>query len=276
MIHRRPWFLAAGMLLAFGLVPMAQAQKQQDADQEEEKEPEVTLTDREAKEQVDKILKVIKEYKREEFPVLEIHFKKQQIQELGKLVHPYTAKKLRELFLKEKHPELQGLAAETLGKMRFERIKNTKFFLSVLDRYKGDDELFIAGCLRGLGHLGVEKAYEEIPRYFSHSSDTVYMAAVFAAGELGNNDAIRTLVEMYHMNAGTKGVSVRVDTGAAGSADQMAAQRAGKSQQKKKRKNRQSALAAIRQALKALTGEDLKTAEEADAWFAANKERLDL
>ncbi len=275
MMNRLSWILGAWLLFGAALTPSVLAQDKKD-EADEKKEPEVTLTDREAKAEVDKILKAIKTYKREEFPVLEIHYKKQQMQELGKLVHPYTAKKLRDLFLKEKHPELRGLAAETLGKMGFERQKNTAFFLNVLDRYKGDDELFIAGCLRGIGYLGLPQAYEEVPRYYSHSSDKVFMAAVFAAGELGNKDAIRTLIEMYHMNAGTKGVSVRVDTNTAGSGDQMAAQRAGKSMQKKKRKNRQSAMAATRKALKKLTGEDFPTAEDADTWFAANKEKLDL
>ncbi|MEQ8768360.1 MAG: HEAT repeat domain-containing protein [Planctomycetota bacterium] len=259
--------------LWLGLAPFAVAQKDKE---EESDEPEVTLSDKEAKEKVDTIMKSIQGYKRDDFPVLELHFKKGKVQELGELVHPYTAKTLRDMFLKEKDPELRGLAAETLGKMRFDRKKNTAFFMQVLKKYKGDDDLFIAGCLRGIGHLGVIEAYEILPKYYGHASDRVFSAAVFAAGELGDKKAIRTLIEMYHMNAGTKGVSVRVDTGTAGPGDQMAAQRAGKSMQKKKRNDRQGAMAAIRKALKSLTGEDFQKAEEADAWFAENKERLDL
>lgn len=207
-------------------------------------------------------------------PAIEEFEKKKEIQRLARYDHRLIVKQLTKL-LRDKNYAYRIEAATGLRRLKSDPDEATRGLSRVLDPSESNGA-FLAAVIRALGTFKHRPSLDKIIRCLDHKSDAVFMASVWAQGEIGSLKAIKFLQVAFETNflPPGKGVNVRVDTGAAGNADRAAAAAKGKSRQKKRRPNRDKVLEELRLALKKLTGEDFEKPEELKPWIEANKKRI--
>ncbi len=207
-------------------------------------------------------------------PAIEEHEKRQEIRRLGKYDHELIVKRMS-LLLREKIKTYRLEAAKALGRLKSSPKTATRGLSKVLS-VKEEDGPFLAAVIRALGFHRHRKSLDIIGKCLDHPSDEVFMASIWAMGEIRNLTSTKVLLPVFELNImdRAKGVNVRVDTGAAGNGDRAAAAAKGKSRQKKRRPNQQKILEEIRSALEKMTGERLEKPENLREWMDVNKKKI--
>ena len=216
----------------------------------------------------------------------------------GMYMHKDVLKRLKKIWLKEKNVELQAAAAEGLGNQLPHAKLALRALLDGIDKYEEygsrndpqeeEDELqnelearALANAVRGLGKLDVKldkKSWKMIRGLIDHPHDQVAIAMLEycgAAQEWRALDVILPWFEFYPDGYSWSGGSVKVDTGAAGNKDAKAAK--AKFHAKyggRAKKSRPAAHAAMRKALKDITGKEFEKPEDLKAWMKENKQLL--
>ncbi|MEW6747092.1 MAG: HEAT repeat domain-containing protein [Planctomycetota bacterium] len=228
------------------------------------------------KKEVDDLVKKASTYQREEFPALEKEWRRRFTRQLGDYPHPYTVKALQSLATTAQEPTIRAAAMEALGDMKFDAKKVATFLASRIAKEWKEPEVLIA-LAGAVGELGDHSQYEKLEELFDHSDDGVLCAAIAMFGTLKEIRALPTLQQLFQINAprDTQGVSVRVDTGAPGNKDQMAAARKGKSMQRRARVvRREGAELALKKALEQITGVKFEAPSELNKWMNEHEAEL--
>jgi hypothetical protein len=135
--------------------------------------------------------------------------------------------------------------------------------------------------------VGYRGAWKTLVTLLHHEDQVVVRWALSALGELKEvraTDAVLDLIKELKIEEGVKwdGVEVNVDTGAAGSADQNAAEAAGRAALAANKAKGRSAARKMRSlgsilydVLKDLTGQQFRSGTEAREWVAKHEADLD-
>ena len=215
----------------------------------------------------------------------------------GMHMHGDVLKRLSKIYLKEKNPELQALAAEGLGNQFHDPRKAAKYLMQGLDVYakyasredpEGEEaaqqELeatVLANSLIALGKLNVKpdkNGWKLVKDFIDHAHDDVVIAMLNWCGATKEWRALPVILEWFNFypdGYSWSGGSVKVDTGAAGGADAAAAKAKYASKYGgRARKARPKAHAAMRKALQDITGLEFQKPEELKDWMKENKALL--
>lgn len=212
----------------------------------------------------------------------------------GLHMHKDVIKRLAKIYLKEKNLELKGLAAEGLGNQLHDPKKASKVLMQGIDAYakfasrdepEGEEEVqqeleatVLANSLNSLGKLGVKpdkKGWKKIKKLIDHNHDDIAIAMLNWCGSTQEWRALPVILDWFNFypdGYSWSGGSVSVDTGAAGNKDAKAAK--AKFHAKfggRARKARPKAHAAMKKALKDITGKDFEKAAELKEWMKENK-----
>ncbi len=215
----------------------------------------------------------------------------------GMHMHKDVLKRLSKIYLKGKDLEQQALAAMGLGNQLHDPKKAVKYLMQgieAFDKYatredpEGDEETkqeleatVLANTLIALAKLNVKpdkKGWKAIKKLIDHNHDEIAIAMLDWCGTTQEWRALPVILEWFNFypdGYSWSGGSVSVDTGAAGNKDAKAAK--AKFHAKyggRARKARPKAHAAMKKALKAITGLEFKKAEELKAWMKENKQLL--
>jgi len=240
----------------------------------EEPAPEVPpkrWTDAEAREALDTFEEVFARTGYE-FPVLEELDKTKAVRALAVVDHRNVARRLVVL-LRDDREKIRNETIEGMANMK----QNSAIVIPYLERIfepATDPPEQTIRLLKTFGELRAQKMVRPCVLLFTHDDDGVAMAAVETVGKIGDRSVLLPLREIYELNNMDpgKGVSVRVDTGSAGSADARAAQAKGRRMEKLRRVHiRKEMLAVIEKALFDLTGEKIQSPEQLRDWMDKNK-----
>jgi len=253
--------------------------------------------DDEVKPHADDVVAKATERFEQDFAADDMHTRLRILKWYGMHMHGDVLKRLSKIYLKEKNVELQGLAAEGLGNQRHDPKKASKCLLQGLDAYKdyatredpeGEDATIqeleatvLANTLAALGKLNVKpdkNGWKSIKDLLDHPHDEVAIAMLDWCGTTKEWRALPHILEWFNFypdGYSWAGGSVSVDTGAAGNKDANAAK--AKFHAKyggRARKARPKAHAAMRKALKDITGQDFEKPDELRDWMKENKQLL--
>jgi hypothetical protein len=215
----------------------------------------------------------------------------------GMHMHGDVLKRLSKIYLKDKNAELQGLAAEGLGNQLHDPKKAAKYLLQGLEAYEdyasredpeGEEEVLqelearvLANTLRGLAKLKVKpdkNGWKSIKTLIDHNHDDVAIAMLDWCGATQEWRSLPVILEWFNFypdGHSWAGGSVSVDTGAAGNKDSKAAKAKWRAKYGgRASKARPKAHAAMRKALKDITGMDFQKPDELKEWMKANKALL--
>jgi len=213
-----------------------------------------------------------------EFPALAAERRKRAVLKLAELPHPKTLEALQKLQSGPYDDDVRAAAAFALGHMKFAREAAAKFLVRRIDKDWDHPEVLI-GIARGLGELQLVPDREEMHRFFKHPSDEVYVSMIVCLAQIKDVPSLPRLHQIFSQfgKISTQSVSVRVDTGTAGSGDQRAAESRGRSMQQKARpERRQGAIEAVTRAVKDITGIHFEFADKFHEWLKANEKQLKI
>ena len=205
------------------------------------------------------------------------------IKQLADVQHPDIIDRLAKLsrMSGKGNSDVRTAAVQYLGKQKALPGKAGFKVVEVMKRNNNDSVLLISG-LQSMRDLQYQAASELLRELMKHKDYSVQKATMEAIGELGD---MRLLKECFQLLKEIKkakgeswdGVSVSVDTGTAGTADQEAAEALGKAQMaKNKRKGRRGARSQrdmgplVEAVLKKLTGEVFEKEKDARDWMKEN------
>lgn len=210
-----------------------------------------------------------------DLPILKTHNQIEAIEKLAEFDHKNVTKKLTAIIKSRKIDEkVWAAAVDGLANMHH----NGKSALSTLRRQfdpnKAAPERTVH-VVRTLGALKDKKMRDDCIKLFLHKEDLVAIEGVRALGNIGDRTVLPKMRELFELNTRdpSKGVSVRVDTGSAGSADRARARAAGKRMEVMIRGERELLLKTMREALTKLCGEKIETPEELREWMLKNKNK---
>lgn len=213
-----------------------------------------------------------------EFPALAAERRKRAVLKLAEMPHPLTLEALKKLVNGKFDSDVRATAAFAIGHMKFARKDAAKFLVKRIDKDWDDSEVLI-GIARGLGELQLVPDREEMHRYFKHKDDAVYVSMIVCIGQIKDVGSLPKLEEIFAQfgKVSTTGVSVRVDTGAAGTKDQQAAEARGRSMlQKAKVDRRDGAIEAVTRAVKDITGVEFEFADKFHEWLVEHEKELKI
>ncbi len=263
MAHR--WSL--GLVLVLLLAAPSLAGKP-DAKKEEPAVP--VASDKEAKHE----LKVFQQA----YATEDVDYKLDAVARLGKCVHKDVMKRLLTVLFKDPDPYVKAEAAKGLARQVPFAKEIGKRTLRLLTDDKTPPKV-LAQLVYTLGALRYTKAWEPITELIAHDDDGVVIAAFRVVGdwkELRAWREIQNFWDMYPEEGKFQTGTVKVDTGAAGTKDQKAAKRKwmAKYGNKRKQRVRPECVKALKEAVKKITGEDLKKPEEFREWCRAHKAEI--
>jgi len=239
--------------------------------EKKEKKEKKEWTDTEAKAAVDRFRQA---YERDDFdlPVLKTRHQVEAVEALSAVDHKLVAKELIGL-LKVKDDKIWIAAVRGLGNMK----QNARSVLSRLRRIyepKEDPPERVVAVVEAFGELRDRRMIDDLVKLFIHEDDDVATAAVVALGKIGDLSVLPELKELFRLNDGSsRGVSVRVDTGTAGSGDRNRARAIGRRLQMKMRGNNRNFAEALKTALSTLCETKIETLEELEAWMEKNEKK---
>jgi len=212
----------------------------------------------------------------------------------GMHMHKSVLKDLSKLYLKEKNPELQAVAAEGLGNQLHNPRKASSTLLQGIKKFEGyasrkdpegDDEVaneneasVLSNSLRSLANLKVkpDKAgWKLIKGLINHDHDEIAIAMLDWCGATVEYRSLKMILEWFNYypdGYSWSGGSVSVDTGASGNKDAKAAKAKFSAKYGgRAKKARPKAHAAMKRALKSITGEDFEKPKQLKQWMDENK-----
>ncbi len=213
-----------------------------------------------------------------EFPALAAERRKRSVLKLAGMPHPKTLDALQKLQSGPYDDDVRAAAAFSLGHMKFAREAAAKFLARRIDKDWDHPEVLV-GIARGLGELQLVPDREEMHRYFKHPSDEVYVSMIVCLAQIKDVPSLPRLHQIFSQfgKLSTQSVSVRVDTGTAGSGDQRAAESRGRAMQQKARpERRKGAIEAVTRAVKDITGIHFEFADKFHEWLKANEKQLKI
>lgn len=218
---------------------------------------------------------------------------------LGMYRHKKVVKELKDIWLKHKDVELQGIAAEGLGNQTANVRDAARALIDGLEKYEDyatrEEPLTeraeevaqtlearaLAAALRSLARLkytGDKKEFKLISEFVDHGNDDICIATLDYFGGVQEWRALPIILEWFNFypdGYSWAGGSVTVDTGAAGDKDAKAAKAAWHGKfGGRARKARPAAHDAMRRALKDITEQDFTKADELKQWMKDNKQLL--
>ena len=227
-----------------------------------------------------------------EFKGKDVAKKADAVDALGAVNHPFVVDELVKV-TKHKDPELRAAAYQNLERQRAIPDVAGRAVMSGLDFKSKDVETLthVIDTVEALRHRGALPVLLALCRHEDHA---VVRASLDAIGDLKDVralDAVLELLKELKVDEGVKwdGAEAHVDTGAAGNADQQAAEAAARAASGGNARKGKAAARRMRSAgeivylvLKDLTGESFGSGKDARAWaekhkeqFAARKKALD-
>jgi hypothetical protein len=213
-----------------------------------------------------------------EFPALAAERRKRAVLRLAELPHPKTFEALQKLQSGPYEDDVRAAAAFSIGHMKFAREAAAKFLVRRIDKDWDHPEVLV-GIARGLGELQLVPDREEMHRFFRHPSDEVYVSMIVCLAQIKDVPSLPRLHQIFSQfgKMSTQSVSVRVDTGTAGSGDQRAAEARGRAMQQQARpERRKGAIEAVTRAVKDITGIHFEYADKFHEWLKANEKKLKI
>lgn len=200
------------------------------------------------------------------YDTVDIDMQLRALRNFGKVQHPDVAKELLKLLKKEESEHLLAAVCDALGK----QLTSAKKAGPKLQKLLKDSETpprVLAAAVRAVGALDYRKADDELDSLAMHDDDEVSIAVFRTFGEWKSEDHLEVMQKFFDKWPDEKGftaISVTVDTGTAGSADQKAAQAKGKSKQAAAAawKPRPEVTAVLRESLKQITGKGFRRPED--------------
>lgn len=219
-----------------------------------------------------------------EFKGKDVAKKADAVDVLGPVNHPFVVDELVKV-TKHKDPELRAAAYQNLERQRAIPDVAGKAVMSGLDFKSKDVETIthVIDTVEALRHRGALPVLLALCRHEDHA---VVRAALDAIGDLKDVralDAVLELLKELKVDEGVKwdGAEAHVDTGAAGNADQQAAEAAAKAASNGGARKGKAAARRMRSAgeivylvLKDLTGESFSSGKDARAWAEKHKDAL--
>lgn len=206
------------------------------------------------------------------------------MRELAVVQHPDVIEALAKA-TKDRDAHVRTAALLHLGRQRAFAGLAGKQVVAAIKRNRKDVTFLMAGleCIGELGYLGATDLLKDMMR---HPDYAVVKHALMTIGELKDVRFVEDIVKLMKklkLEKGAKweGVSVAVDTGAAGDADQKAAEAAGKAKEaQNKRKGKRAARGqrdigpVVLLTMKDLTGQSFTGSISARKWLEENPEFL--
>ena len=204
---------------------------------------------------------------------------------LGRTNHPAVVTELMKL-TRHKDPEIRAAAFMNLGEQRAIPGVAGAELMKILDVKSADWEHLtnVVDAIEGVGYRG---AWKTLVTLLHHENQNVVRWALSALGDLKEvraTDAVLDLIKELKIEDGVKwdGVEVNVDTGTAGSADQNAAEAAGRAALAANKAKGRSAARKMRSlgsivydVLKDMTGQQFRSGVHAREWVTAHKAELE-
>ncbi len=213
-----------------------------------------------------------------DFPALAAERRKRAVLKLAEMPHPVTLDALQKIVTSKLDDDVRASAAFAIGRMKFAREAAAKFLVKRIEK-DWDHSPVLIGIARGLGELQLVPDREEMHRYFRHKDDEVYVSMIVCLSQIKDVESLPRLHQIFSQfgKVSTHSVSVRVDTGTAGSGDQRAAEARGRAmQQKAKPERRKGAIEAVTRAVQDITGVHFEYADKFHEWLLENEKRLKI
>jgi hypothetical protein len=223
---------------------------------------------------------------KDEFKAKEVDEKLDAIDALAKTNHPDVVEELGRL-LSHRNAEVRSVAAQDLALQRALPTLAGRRLATVLDQAKTLDWTLVTDAIDAVEALGWRGSLPHLLRLFKHENPAIIRWALSAIGEMKDVRALEAVLDLMkelRIDEGAKweGGEVQVDTGAAGTADQEAAEaayqaryggsaRKGRASAKKSRSLGQILFLVV----KDLTGESFASAKDARAWMETHRADLD-
>lgn len=214
------------------------------------------------------------------------------VRALGRWRHKEVLKELKRVLVREEDLELKAAAAEGFQHQQSHALEAARIVaeqLKAWEKWAGLDDpadpkveerqKYEARVLSALwvsaGALGWKEPWKDWKGYIDHAHDEVAAAAIQAFGRLKEYRALAPLLEWFNLypdGLSWSGGSVSVDTGAAGGADQAAAEAKWRAKYgNKKKKARPAVVESMLKALKDITGQEFTKPEQLKDWMQENK-----
>jgi hypothetical protein len=212
--------------------------------------------------------------------------KQNLVYDLHDVMHDDVIDQLEKIALRDREPAVRNVAALSLGGQQHNVAKAGKALQKIFDKQQKEEEVLasVLQAMAELKYLGYWPKAEKLMRD-ERSSIVIRTLDLLAANK--DYRALPKLLEMYEValpkRMKWKTGSVTVDTGAAGDADQKAAEAAfnkkygrGGSKMKAKAKAKAKAFdernfsTQLRKCVKAITGESFDTALGFEDWYVEN------
>jgi len=233
----------------------------------------------------------LESYKRD-FALTDMDKRLRALRALGVWRHKDVLKELKRVLTKEADLELKAAAAEGFqhqtpfptdaGRPLAEFLKLNAAWASIAEpkdaaeeeRIKYEARVLVA-CWTSVGALGWKDPWKDWKGYIDHAHDDVASAAITAFGKLKEYRALPPLLEWFNIypdGLSWEGGSVRVDTGAAGTADQRAAEAAYRAKfGGRAKKARPAVVEALLKAVRDITGQEFSKPAQLKQWMEDNK-----
>ena len=218
---------------------------------------------------------------------------------IGHYRHPSVLKKLKKIVMTEKDAEIQAVAAEGFGNQISIAKDANKVVKAALQKFRkfgsredpktpeligrnNEEAQVLVRLLESLAKLypydtrrHKNDGFKDLIKFIDHNSDDVACAMFEYIGTTKEYRSLPRVLEWFNFypdGYSWAGASAKVDTGTAGSADQKAAKAKalGKAGARRK-KIRPAAWQAMSDAVKELTGKEMKKPKELKDWMSDNK-----
>jgi hypothetical protein len=225
-----------------------------------------------------------KEYKKEleiferDFDTVDIDYKLQALKRFAKCVHKDVTQKLLKIVMRDKDPHVRAEAAKGLMyQVPFAKTIGPRAQALIED--DKEDPKVLAALVYTLGVLEYTKAWEEIADLIGHEDDKVVIACFWTFGEWKELRAWRDFQnfwDMYPEEGKWATGTVKVDTGAAGTADADAAKAKWKAKygNAAKLRPRPDCVKALKEAVEKITGKKIEKPDDWREWCKENKRLL--
>ena len=213
------------------------------------------------------------------FASVDIDFKLRALRRFARVQHPKVAKQLLKIVKDDESEHVRATALKGLVNQRTS-VKTVGSKLTKLVQEKDEAPRVLVAAIGTLGEIGWTKAHKNLVKLMQHDDDDVVVAVFGTYGKWKSDEPLDDMRKFFHKWPDEKGfvtVSVNVDTGTAGSADQKAAEAKGRSALGKHKawRPRPECSAALKEALKEITGFGFRRPDDLDRYLENPKKYVD-
>jgi hypothetical protein len=228
---------------------------------------------------------------KKDFAAKDLDQRLRALRTFGRWRHKDVLRELRRIFLKDEDLEIKAAAAEGLGFQTANAAESGRTLIDALEQWKdwatledpeGDAEVknedearVLIAAINAVGGVGHKDGWKTLKGFVDHRHDFVAAATMATCGKLKEYRALPLLLEWFNLypdGYSWSGGSVRVDTGAAGGADQAAAEAKWRAKfGSMKKKARPNTVEAMIKALKDITGVEFEKPDQLKQWMEDNK-----